>query len=205
MKKIKFLAVFLIAFVTVFMVGCVSTSNALDDLSQALDKVEIASVQTDYQEIIEIENTEVVPMSMSYIDLELDPLQEFKELRTSFLENHLLLQEQRMTFQLNKVELKTLIGVFKESELQLSAEDKEKILEKIDLFKGYRQEFFDTKGLAYLRIYNLKDQYNIEDIEIINQTIYEVNEVLLIRIELFEEVNKDIEEVIAIIKTYTEI
>ncbi|HQN74763.1 MAG TPA: hypothetical protein PK160_01865, partial [Bacillota bacterium] len=61
------------------------------------------------------------------------------------------------------------------------------------------------KGLAYLRIYNLKDQYKIEDIEMINQTISEVNEVLLLRITLFEKTNQDIEEIIAVLRGYTEI
>ena len=204
MKNLKYLAIFIMTFVTLFMVGCDATSKTLDELSQEIGKIETATIQTDYQEIVELAETDEVSKSMSYVNVELDPLQEFIELRTSFLENHLLLQEQRMKFQLNKEELKTTIKLFRDSEQQLSDEDKEFILEKIDLFKGYRQEFLETKGMAYLRIYNLRDQYNIEDIEIINQTISEVNEVLLLRIELFEKANQDIEEVIAILKGYTE-
>ncbi len=205
MKKIKYLALFLITFVTFIMVGCDATNNTLDDLDKAIANVETASQQTDYQEISELVVEEATPMSLSFTELELDPLQEFIDLRTSFLENHLLLQTQRLTFQLNKEELRSLISLFKDSELQLSEQDKEIIKEKIDLFRSYRQEFLDTKGLAYLRIYNLKDQYKIEDIEMINQTISEVNEVLLLRITLFEKTNQDIEEIIAILRGYTEI
>ncbi|MGD9761184.1 MAG: hypothetical protein AB7U52_01950 [Candidatus Izemoplasmatales bacterium] len=205
MKKIKYLALFLITFVTFIMVGCDATSNTLDDLDKAIANVETASQQTDYQEISELVVEEATPMNMSFTELELDPLQEFIDLRTSFLENHLLLQTQRLTFQLNKEELRSLISLFKDSELQLSEQDNEIIKEKIELFRSYRQEFLDTKGLAYLRIYNLKDQYKIEDIEMINQTISEVNEVLLLRITLFEKTNQDIEEIIAILTGYTEI
>lgn len=205
MKKIKYLALFLITFVTFIIVGCDATSNTLDDLNKAIANVEIASQQTDYQEISELVVEEATPMSMSFTELELDPLQEFIDLRKSFLENHLLLQTQRLTFQLNKEELRSLISLFKDSDLQLSEQDKEIIKEKIELFRSYRQEFLDTKGLAYLRIYNLKDQYKIEDIEMINQTISEVNEVLLLRITLFEKTNQDIEEIIAVLRGYTEI
>jgi len=205
MKKIKYLALFLITFVTFIIVGCDATSNTLDDLNKAIANVEIASQQTDYQEISELVVEEATPMSMSFTELELNPLQEFIDLRKSFLENHLLLQTQRLTFQLNKEELRSLISLFKDSDLQLSEQDKEIIKEKIELFRSYRQEFLDTKGLAYLRIYNLKDQYKIEDIEMINQTISEVNEVLLLRITLFEKTNQDIEEIIAVLRGYTEI
>jgi hypothetical protein len=205
MKKFKYLTLLSIAVISLFMVGCDATNKTLNDLDQAIGKIEAVTVQSDYQEVIDLENTDVKSEYMSFIEMDLDPLQEFAELRTSFLENHLLLQEQRMTFQSNKEELRTLIKLFRDSQLQLTDEDKVLILEKIELFKGYRQEFLDTKGLAYLRIYNLKGQYKIEDIDIINQTIGEVNEVLLLRIELFEKTNQDIMEVIAILEEYTEI
>ena len=141
MRIIKYFAFITILFALVFMVGCDSSNKILDDLNRSVTKIDEANVYSEFQNIIELENTTVSSTNVSFIELNSDPLQEFANLRAVFLENHLILQEERITFQLNRLDLQEVINDFKESGQSLNEQDKEIIIEIIANLKVYRQEF----------------------------------------------------------------
>ncbi len=202
MKLLKALSIFTLLVVSLVLVGCTNNS-VLDSLSRTVDGVEQSVDQGELEEIVELSN----PLVSTNTVIQLNDntlIQDFRTLRIQLMESHVDLQTERLVFAENRLLLQTGIQTFKELELELSETDRELILETINNLKSYRQALAETKGEAYLRIHQLRGQYNVENLEEINQTFTEVNEVLITRKNIFINVNQEMSNIINILNQYLE-
>jgi hypothetical protein len=202
MKLFKALSVVTLLMISLVLVGCTNNS-VLDSLTRSVEAVDQSVGQGELQEIVELSNPivnygNVIQLSDNTL------IQEFRILRIQLMESHVDLQTERLVFAENRLLLQTQIQSFKELELELSEADRDVILEKIKVLKTYRQDLLETKGEAYLRIYHLRGQYNIENLEEINQTFIEVNEVLITRENTFISINQEMSIIINILNQYLE-
>lgn len=202
MKLFKALSVVTLLMITFVLVGCTSNS-VLDSLTRSVEGVDQSVGQRELQEIVELSNPtlsngNVIQLSDNTL------IQEFRILRIQLMESHVDLQTERLVFGENRLLLQTQIQSFKELELELSEADRDVIIEKINALKSYRQALLETKGEAYLRIYQLRGQYNVDNLEEINQTFTEVNEVLITRKNIFISVNQEMSSIINILNQYLE-
>lgn len=202
MKLFKSLSILFLLAISLVLVGCTNNS-VLDRLARTVDGVEQSVEQGELEEIVELSNPLISDNSVIQLN-DNTLIQEFRTLRIQLMESHVDLQTERLVFSENRLLLQTTIQNFREQELNLSETDRELIVESINNLKGYRQALIDTKGEAYQRIYQLRGQYNVDNLEEINQTFTEVNEVLHTRYNIFVNVNQEMDNILNILNQYLE-
>lgn len=80
-------------------------------------------------------------------------------------------------------EIKVLIEAFKRLNIELTEEEKALVDEYIAELKEINLTLRETIGKAYKRMYDLRGQYKLSNIDTIHTTFTEVNEVLAVREE----------------------
>ncbi len=128
----------------------------------------------------------------------------FRELRKTLRETHLVLQEKRAEFKLNKDALSLILTTLEENETEFNQEDKEAIRAIVIDSRRIRTDFQETSGYVYKRLIDLRGSYNRENLLQIIEVFTDVIDNMNIRIDLYDFAIENQITVLTILEEYLE-
>lgn len=171
----------------IVFIGCDQTDNTLSNLEETIMQVETISYEENFDSFVSLSleaNQTTTKLSESNLR------ENFLNLRAELYSVHYEFMEAVYRNKQTIIEIRTQIKDLKSNETSLSEEEINLIKEQIVIIKENRKAIFETKGEAYLRLKELRGQYDLEHYDLVTQTITEVTEVIdqrLINIIIIEE------------------
>lgn len=171
----RVILMFSVALFSIVFIGCNQTNDVLIDLEKTIMEVEEIVYEDDFDSIVSLSlESQETTTELSDNNLRENFLNLRLELRYIHYEFMEVVYRNKQTV----VEIRTLIRNLKSNEIPLSEDDINLIQEQILIIRENRKAIMDTKGDGYLRLKELKGQYNIENYDLVMQTITEVIEVI---------------------------
>ncbi|XMB72441.1 hypothetical protein RJI07_00720 [Mycoplasmatota bacterium WC30] len=207
MKTTKIIKIAGLAILTLFSAVSCSEYSVLDNLLRATNNINSVSesyaTETAVGTVEELAfsdiNYEVMELSESTNDLIL-----FNELRLELIGLHEQIIEQRDIIRDYRDSIRNSIETIRENQYMILDDDKTIITEHIQNLKSYRDGLLETRGLAYLRIKELRGSYTRENLPDIMIVFGEVKEVLEYRLETLKFAVLDLEIIDVLLLEYLE-
>ncbi len=188
---------FLLGFVFVLTVGLLSGCAIEKDIFNEIER----SVESlgDINQDSSIEDVEELSMALGYDEvIRLAYSEEeiaFFEAKTSLLLTHYELQATKFSTRGLVLEIKLIIKEMRETQVSLTEENKNLILDSIALIKEYRLDILEDAGEGYLRLKDLRENPDNLTIQEIIVILNEVNVVLTERFENLEKINVELTKI----------
>ncbi len=210
-KKI-ILTLSLVLFAAFAVVACSPESVLMNNIISATNQITYAS--NDYSNAnvqaateLSMDETFYVVQTLSETTteepvVEENPFITFNELRQDLIATHQEIQSNVDIFKGIAVSVKEKANILRDKDYVLLEEDREAIVVYIDQLKAYYDDLMATKGMAYARLQEL--EYTRANLDVVNQTFVEVQEVLDYRLEILLEANIIAESINEILSDYME-
>ncbi len=207
MKTNKLFLVAALLVLTLFTAVSCTEYSVLDSLLKATSNID--NVTNSYDSETIDDNVQV--LAFSETEYEVKKLAEstsdlviFNELRLELINLHEQILEQRYLLVNGRDSIRSSVETIKTNQYIVLDGDKTIITEHIQNLKLYRDGLLETKGLAYLRIHELKGTYTRENLPDIIIVFEEVIEILEYRLDTLKLAVFDLDIIDVLLLDYLE-
>jgi hypothetical protein len=145
-------------------------------------------------------------LSNQYLEesMSTDDYEAFFSLHQEMIALSIAIKNEWSQFKTNRISAQGYRDIIKENQMRLSVMDRIETKNDLEHLKQLRDQFSETKGLTYQRLYDLRETFNSDHMEIILSTYQEVILVLADRLNLLEQANQTMVKLNARLVLYIE-
>jgi len=190
---IKYLLGFMFILTVGLLSGCAIEKDVFNEIERSVESL------SDINQDSSIDDVEELSMALGYDETRKLAFNEeeitFFEAKTSLLLTHYELQATKFSTRGLVLEIKLTVKEMRETQVSLTEENKNMILDSIALIKEYRLDILEDAGEGYLRLKDLRENPDNLTIQEIIDILNEVNVVLKERFENLEKINLELTKI----------
>jgi hypothetical protein len=190
---IKYLLGFMFILTVGLLSGCAIEKDVFNEIERSVESL------SDINQDSSIDDVEELSMALGYDETRKLAFNEeeitFFEAKTSLLLTHYELQATKFSTRGLVLEIKLTVKEMRETQVSLTEENKNMILDSIALIKEYRLDILEDAGEGYLRLKDLRENPDNLTIQEIIDILNEVNVVLKERFENLEKINVELTKI----------
>ncbi len=190
---IKYLLGFMFILTVGLLSGCAIEKDVFNEIERSVESL------SDINQDSSIDDVEELSMALGYDETRKLAFNEeeitFFEAKTSLLLTHYELQATKFNTRGLVLEIKLIVKEMRETQVSLTEENKNLILDSIAFIKEYRLDILEDAGEGYLRLKDLRENLDNLTVQEIIVILNEVNAVLTERFENLEKINVELTKI----------
>ena len=190
---IKYLLGFMFILTVGLLSGCAIEKDVFNEIERSVESL------SDINQDSSIDDVEELSMALGYDETRKLAFNEeeitFFEAKTSLLLTHYELQATKFSTRGLVLEIKLTVKEMRETQVSLTEENKNLILDSIAFIKEYRLDILEDAGEGYLRLKDLRENLDNLTVQEIIVILNEVNAVLTERFENLEKINVELTKI----------